>query len=126
MKHKKNEFMNRSLRNTQYVKATNLIYCICDGVLYYDYYGRIFFRAIIPQIMELFERKVHYKNYYGELLYEFELAAINRYILGEDFILDSGRVSMEVRCYGEVGYAHGEDPIIFGVKRSEIEAQKEQ
>lgn len=122
MKNKKAETLNRSLRETQLMKAMENIYCIHKGMLYYNYYGCIHCRKMIPEIAELFNRKVKHKDYYGPLLYEFELAAINRYILGEEFRLDSGRVSMEIRCYGEVGYAYGKDPIIFGNRKSEIVA----
>lgn len=119
---KKRKRGNRSIRDTQYVKDIREWYCICNGVLFYNYYGRIFFRKMIPEIGDLFERKIMTENgYFGHILYEHEMSAINRYILCWDNGLNILDIKPHIiRTYGKVEILNGEDPIVFGSRYSEL------
>lgn len=112
----------RSIRDTQYVKDIRKWYCICNGILFYNYYGRVFFRKMTPEIGDLFERKIRIDSgYYGHILYEHEMSAINRYILGWDKSLNIQDVKPNIiRAYGKIDILDGEDPIVFGSRYSEL------
>lgn len=113
---------SRSIRDTQYVKDIRKWYCICNGILFYNYYGRIFFRKMIPEIGDLFERKIMVDGgYFGHILYEHEMSAINRYILGWDKSLNIQDIKPHIiRAYGNVDMLQGGDPIVFGSRYSEL------
>lgn len=113
---------SRSIRDTQYVKDIRKWYCICNGILFYNYYGRIFSRKMIPEIGDLFDRKIRIDNgYYGHILYEHEMSAINRYILGWDKSLNIQDIKPHlIRTYGKVEILKGKDPMVFGSLYSEL------
>lgn len=69
-------------------KKLSSIYRIEDGIIYYNYYGRIYSREVCPEIVKLLttRRRIYMYKEYRMLvaLYENEMCSINSYILGWD------------------------------------------
>ena len=66
-------------------KKLSTIYRIEDGIIYYNYFGKIFSREVCPEIVELLTRKRKVTTgggggRYMTILFENELRSINNYI----------------------------------------------
>lgn len=86
------------------------IYRIEDGIIYYNYYGKIYSREVCPEIVKLLttRRKI---SIYGVnrmlvALYETEMRSINNYITGYDkeftLIKPYPRNERKVRAVGAI------------------------
>lgn len=107
---------------------TKNTYCIVnDKYIVYRYsndYGEYsyFMRKVTAEIIELLSRKRVYKKQYDVFIFENELLSINRYILRAEnkVVIPENNDGWCKRLEGEPAYAYGEDPLVFGVRMSEI------